>query len=216
MVIWFSDTKLISYPQALESMETHVDSLVKGEGQEKVWLLEHPPLYTAGTSSKMGDLLDPNIFPVYHTGRGGQFTYHGPGQRVAYVMIDLNRREQDLRQYVYALEQWIIDTLQEFGIHGERREGRIGIWVSTGESSYQKEAKIAAVGVRVRKWITYHGIALNVHPNLGHFSGIVPCGLSKYGVTSLHALGKNVSLSQVDEALELCWERNSFLNHDLS
>lgn len=210
MVLWTTSADPIAYPAALEHMAQRVNSLKKG-GKEEVWLLEHPPLYTAGTSAKTTDLLDPQGFPVFDTGRGGQFTYHGPGQRVAYVMIDLSRRERDLRKYVTALEQWIIDTLAEFDIIGERRQGRVGIWVQTSDGPHPIEEKIAAIGVRVSQWITFHGIAINLIPNLDHFAGIVPCGLPQFGVTSLHKLGKIVSMEQLDEALKRSWELNTFL-----
>jgi lipoyl(octanoyl) transferase len=210
MVLWTTSTDLVPYPIALDYMAHRVQSLKNG-GEEEIWLLEHPPLYTAGTSAKTTDLLDSQGFPVFDTGRGGQFTYHGPGQRVAYVMINLNRRERDLRKYVTALEQWIIDTLAEFDITGERRDGRVGIWVKTSDDVNQIEEKIAAIGVRVSQWITFHGIAINLNPNLGHFSGIVPCGLPQFGVTSFHKLGKIVSMEQLDEALKKNWESNAFL-----
>ena len=183
--------------RAVEFMERRVAEIRVGRMPETVWLLEHPPLYTAGTSARDEELLAPDRFPVYRTGRGGQFTYHGPGQRVAYVMLDLDRRGRDIRAHVRALETWIIATLATFGIAGERRDGRVGIWIDRGGV----EEKIAAIGVRVRHWVTYHGIALNVAPDLSHFDGIVPCGIREFGVTSLHALGVNIELDQVDAAL---------------
>jgi len=183
-------------------MEARVAAMLEGLAGEQVWLLEHPPLYTGGTSAKADDLLD-TPFPVYETGRGGQYTYHGPGQRVGYVMLDLKRRaapaQPDLRSYVQQLEAWIIATLAEFGIRGELREGRIGVWVVEPSG---KESKIAALGIRVKQWVTYHGIALNVSPDLSHYAGIVPCGIKEHGVTSLHALGVNVSMAEVDAALQ--------------
>lgn len=197
MVKWIHSRDYVSYPDALEKMQAHVKDIQNG-GQDCIWLLEHPALYTAGTSAKPDDLLDAGQFPVYETGRGGQFTYHGPGQRVAYVMMDLNRRTPDVRLYVKMLESWIIGTLAEFGLQGFQRDGRVGIWVNTPTG----EAKIAAIGVRVSKWVTYHGIALNVNPDLTHYSGIIPCGLPQFGVTSLHELGLNVSMAKVDDVLK--------------
>jgi lipoyl(octanoyl) transferase len=186
-------------------MEQRVAEIRAGHAPELVWLLEHPPLYTAGTSAKDGDLLAPARFPVYRTGRGGQYTYHGPGQRIAYVMLDLQRRRPDLRRYVCSLEDWLIAALARFNVRGERRDGRVGIWVDRGTHGglQGREDKIAAIGVRVRRWVTYHGIALNVDPNLEHFAGIVPCGISgpNYGVTSLVDLGLPVTLPEVDSAL---------------
>lgn len=192
---------LAPYPDAIAAMEARVAAIRARTAPECVWFLEHPPLYTAGTSAKDSDLLDAGRFPVHRTGRGGQYTYHGPGQRVAYVMLDLQRPRAcgtaDVRCYVHNLEEWVIRTLARFGIKGERREGRVGIWVSHGN----REDKIGAIGVRVRHWISYHGIALNVSPDLSHFSGIVPCGISQYGVTSLRDLGVTASLAEVDQIL---------------
>lgn len=198
-LVWQHSADLVTYPEAVAAMETRVDAIAKGKAQECVWLLEHPPLYTAGTSAKPDDLLNPR-FPVYETGRGGEYTYHGPGQRVAYVMLDLKKRQQepDLKKYIWQLEEVIIRTLRVFGIKGERREGRIGIWVKVAES----EAKIAAIGVRVRHWVTYHGLAINNQPDLSHFAGIVPCGVRDFGVTSLKALGKTISMADLDAALK--------------
>ncbi|WP_010300153.1 lipoyl(octanoyl) transferase LipB [Candidatus Odyssella thessalonicensis] len=200
MVTWIKADQFVPYPEALTAMERQVKAIHQG-GEECIWLLEHPPLYTSGTSARPEDLVQPNRFPVYATGRGGQFTYHGPGQRIAYVMLDLNRRLPDIRRYVAMLERWIILTLAEFGIEGLQRQGRVGIWVATPNG----EEKIAAIGVRVSKWITYHGLAINVNPNLDHFSGIVPCGLPQFGVTSFHKLGKIISMDDLDQALERVW-----------
>lgn len=194
---WKTTPGLVAYEDSLAFMEQRIARLAEGSAGEMVWLLEHPPLYTAGTSARDSDLLDAR-FPVFKTGRGGQYTYHGPGQRIAYVMLDLNNRGRDIRRYVQQLEQWIIATLKEFGVQGFTREGRVGVWVNTRS---QKEAKIAALGVRVRKWITYHGIALNVSPDLSHYAGIVPCGISEFGITSLQALGIDATMEQVDSAL---------------
>lgn len=202
MIEWITATKLVSYPEAISFMENRIQSIRQG-GDECIWLLEHPPLYTAGTSAKASDLLDTQRFPTFESGRGGQFTYHGPGQRVAYVMLDLNRRIPDLRRYVAMLETWIIQTLAEFDIKGFQRQGRVGIWVNTPYG----EEKIAAIGVRVSKWITYHGLAINVNPDLEHFSGIVPCGLPQFGVTSFHKLGCSISMNELDQALKQVWAR---------
>jgi lipoyl(octanoyl) transferase len=187
-------------------MEAHAGRIAGGEAPEMVWLLEHPPLYTAGTSAKTGDLVEPDRFPVHATGRGGQYTYHGPGQRVAYVMLDLNRRRPDLRAYVSALEAWIIATLDAFNVRGERREDRVGVWVRRPDKGEGVEDKIAAIGIRVRRWVSFHGISLNVEPDLSHFSGIVPCGISGHGVTSLVDLGQIVTLPELDMALRAAFE----------
>ncbi len=195
---WIIADAPVAYPDALSFMERRVTDIAAGTAPETVWLLEHPPLYTAGTSAHREDLLTPDRFPVYDTGRGGQYTYHGPGQRVAYVMLDLNQRGRDLRRYISSLEQWIIDTLAAFNVKGERRAGRVGIWIDRGGG---REDKIAAIGVRVRHWITFHGIAINVDPVLEHFSGIVPCGISQHGVTSLVDLGLPVTMADLDVAL---------------
>jgi lipoyl(octanoyl) transferase len=202
---WRISDGLVPYPEAVETMEARVAAIRSGAAPELVWLLEHPPLYTAGTSARAGDLLQPQRFPVYASGRGGQYTYHGPGQRVAYVMLDLKRRGPDLRRYVEDLEEWIIRTLARFNVRGERRGGRIGIWVARPDG---REDKIAAIGVRVRHWVTFHGVALNLDPDLDHFSGIVPCGIdsgpdSRFGVTSLHDLGILVSIEEFDSALKV-------------
>lgn len=200
---WKHSTAPVAYPEAMEFMEQRVASIIDGDAQECAWLLEHPPLYTGGTSAKATDMLQER-FPVYDTGRGGEYTYHGPGQRIGYLMLDLKARAEhqgtqpDLRAYVKQLEQWIMDTLACFDVHGEVREGRIGVWVRTGTT----EKKIAALGIRVRKWVSFHGIAINVNPDLSHYSGIVPCGISEFGVTSLADLGLDVNMQQLDEALK--------------
>ena len=194
------------YPQALAAMKTRASAIAEGRADEAVWLIEHPPLYTAGTSATSGDLLAPDRFPVYEAGRGGQYTYHGPGQRVAYVMLDLRERARDVRCLVQGLEGWLIDTLSAFNIKGERREGRIGIWVRRPEKGPGREDKIGAIGVRVSKWVTYHGIALNVAPDLSHFGGIVPCGIADQGVTSFEDLGQLVAIEEVDTALRAAFE----------
>ncbi|MDP8998202.1 MAG: lipoyl(octanoyl) transferase LipB [Pseudomonadota bacterium] len=186
-----------AFPSAMLKMETHVAAIAEGSEPERLWLLEHPPLYTSGTSAKPSDLIEPNRFPVFETGRGGQYTYHGPGQRVGYVMLNLAKRGGDVRAFVAALEQWLINTLAEFGVVGERREDRVGIWVRHNGG----EDKIAAIGIRVRRGITFHGVSLNVNPDLSHFDGIVPCGVVEHGVTSLAALGIKLSMTEVDEKL---------------
>lgn len=197
---WRVATDLVPYPQALAEMEERVDLLARGDAPELVWLLEHPPLYTAGTSAAPGELLSVGDVPVYRTGRGGRFTYHGPGQRVAYLVLDLVRRRRDLRLFVWTLEEWVIRSLARLDVRAGRRPGRIGVWVGRGPAD---EAKIAAIGVRVRRWITSHGVALNVATDLARFDGIVPCGLRDSRVTSLRALGSKVSMEDVDTALAL-------------
>jgi len=197
-VEWRVEAGLTAYPEAVAAMEARVAAIRAGSAPELVWLVEHPPLYTAGTSADPADLLQPDRFPVYTTGRGGEYTYHGPGQRVAYVMLDLKQRGPDVRRFVQDLEEWIIRALASFAVKGERRAGRVGIWVPRGGG---REDKIAAIGVRVRRWVTYHGIAINVEPELDHFDGIVPCGISEHGVTSLVDLGLPVGLSDLDAAL---------------
>jgi lipoyl(octanoyl) transferase len=194
---WKVSAQPVPYPEALAEMEARADAIAAGEANEEVWLLEHPPVYTAGTSAKDSDLIDAR-FPVYRTGRGGQFTYHGPGQRVGYVMLDLKRRKPDVRAYVHDLEQWLIEALASLGVRGERRADRVGIWVARGN----QEDKIAALGVRIRHWVTFHGVALNVNPDLSHFAGIVPCGVRGHGVTSLADLGIAASMEDVDQALK--------------
>lgn len=200
---WRISDDIVPYPAALAFMEERVAAIRAGTAPECVWLLEHPPLYTAGTSADPADLLEPDRFPVYQTGRGGQYTYHGPGQRVAYVMLDLKRRGGDVRGYVRDLEEWIIRALARFGVKGERRVGRVGIWVDRGQGSGMggREDKIAAIGVRVRHWVSFHGIALNVDPDLSHFRGIVPCGIRQFGVTSLWDLGHTPTMPEADSAL---------------
>lgn len=200
---WRFEEDRIPYPQAVAEMETRVAAIREGTAPELVWLLEHPPLYTAGTSANPEDLLPDPHFPVYDSGRGGQYTYHGPGQRVGYVMLDLKARVPDIRRYVHDLEEWLIRALDRFGIQGERRPDRVGIWVvRKAPGIAPQEDKIAAIGVRVRRWVTFHGVALNVDPNLSHFSGIVPCGIRQHGVTSLADLGIMVSMDEVDSALK--------------
>jgi lipoyl(octanoyl) transferase len=196
-VAWRIDDAPVDYEDAVRAMEERVAAIRAGSADELVWLLEHPPLYTAGTSARAEDLVEP-LFPVYHTGRGGQFTYHGPGQRVGYVMLDLKARGLDISSYVRGLEAWLIRTLAAFQVKGERRDGRVGIWIA----AHAREAKIGAIGVRVRHGITYHGVSLNIDPNLGHYRGIVPCGISEHGVTSLAEQGIAVSTEEVDLALK--------------
>jgi lipoyl(octanoyl) transferase len=196
-VEWRVESGLTAYPDAVAFMEERAAAIAEHRARELVWLVEHPPIYTAGTSANDADLIDAR-FPVFKTGRGGQFTYHGPGQRVGYVMLDLKSRNGDVRGFVRDLEEWLIRTLAAFNVKGERREGRVGIWVVRGK----REDKIAAIGVRVRKWVTFHGISFNVDPNLADFTGIVPCGISEHGVTSLHDLGILVSMADVDVAMK--------------
>jgi len=195
---WRIEPGLTDYPTALAAMEARVAAIRETGAPELVWLVEHPPVYTAGTSAIPRDLVAPDRFPVFQTGRGGQYTYHGPGQRVGYLMLDLAARGRDIRCFVDGLESWVIDTLATFGLAAFQAKGRVGVWVSTSAG----EAKIAALGVRVRRWVSYHGLAINVTPDLSHFSGIVPCGLPDYSVTSLDALGISASMSDVDEALK--------------
>jgi lipoyl(octanoyl) transferase len=210
-VEWAISDRTVDYETAVAEMECRAGAIAAGEAAERVWLLEHPPLYTAGTSARDEDLIDPTRFPVHRTGRGGQFTYHGPGQRVAYVMLDLSRRSPDLRRYVAALEAWLIQTLAAFNVRGERREDRVGVWVRRPEkppglAGEPAEDKIAAIGIRVRRWVSFHGISLNVEPDLSHFSGIVPCGVRAQGVTSLVDLGLPVTMPEVDAALRRSFE----------
>ncbi|MBX3506280.1 MAG: lipoyl(octanoyl) transferase LipB [Parvibaculum sp.] len=199
---WRISDAPVPYEVAVREMEERVAAIAEGRAPELVWLLEHPPLYTAGTSAEERDLVDPDRFPVFHTGRGGQYTYHGPGQRVAYVLLDLKRRTPDVRAFVGDLERWLIATLAEFNVTGELREGRVGVWVRRPEKGLTAEDKIAAIGVRIRKWVTFHGVSLNVDPDLDHFTGIVPCGISQHGVTSLADLGITATMSDVDIALK--------------
>lgn len=201
-VEWRVANGLVAYPDAVRFMEDRVAAIRAGTAPELAWLLEHKPTYTAGTGAKPQDLLDPGRFPVYDSGRGGQYTYHGPGQRVAYVMLDLKRRGPDIKQLVCNLEQWLKASLACFGVVGETRAGRVGTWVSRPDGG---EDKIAAIGVRVRRWVSYHGVSLNVNPNLEHYSGIVPCGVSDHGVTSLAQLGVHASMADVDAALRQCF-----------
>ena len=202
-VEWAVSEGLVGYEAAVAAMEARAAAIAAGQAGELVWLLEHPPLYTAGVSSKDGDLLDPARFPVHRSGRGGQLTYHGPGQRVAYVMLDLKRRRPDVRAYVAGLEEWIIRTLSAFNVRGERREDRVGVWVRRPDKGAGHEDKIAAIGVRLRRWVSFHGISINVEPDLSHFEAIVPCGVvdPRYGVTSLADLGLPVTTVDVDVAL---------------
>ena len=211
-VEWAVSTGYVDYAAAVQAMEARVAAIAAGEAPELVWLLEHPPLYTAGVSSKDADLLDAGRFPVHRTGRGGQFTYHGPGQRVAYVMLDLNRRGRDVRAFVRGLEQWIIGALAAFNVEADVRDGRVGVWVErrfVGDDGapQSREDKIAAIGVKVRKWVSFHGVSLNVEPDLDHFAGIVPCGIQEHGVTSLVDLGVPATMDEADEALRVSFRR---------
>ena len=199
---WRVSDAPVEYDGAVRAMEERVAAIRAGTAPELVWLVEHPPLYTAGTSARAEDLVEP-LFPVHWTGRGGQFTYHGPGQRVGYVMLDLKHRGLEIRAYVRALEEWLIRTLAAFNVQGERRPGRVGIWIDEGGG---RESKIGAIGVRVRQWVTYHGVSLNLDPDLGHYRGIVPCGVREHGVTSLAALGVTASTAEVDIALKHAFE----------
>ena len=206
MTEWLTSAGPVAYPDALARMEARVEAILAGRAGECVWLLEHPPLYTAGTSARPEELVDAGRFPVFPARRGGRYTYHGPGQRVAYVMLDLDRRGRDLRRFVHALEDWVIASLSEFQVRGERREGRVGVWVprpdkAPGPDGTPAEDKIAAIGVRVRRWVTFHGVSINVEPDLGHYAGIVPCGIAGHGITSLVDLGLPVTLVDLDVAL---------------
>ena len=205
---WRKSEGVVNFPVAIKEMEKKVTNILSGE-REQVWLLEHPALYTAGTSAQSSDLLDPNRFTVYKTGRGGEYTYHGPGQRVGYVMMNLNMRKHDVRGFVSDLEDWLITTLSLLNVVGEKRNGRVGIWVDRGKHGGEegKEDKIAAIGVRVRRWVTFHGVSLNVCPNLRHYDGIIPCGIAEHGVTSLHDLGVTASIDDVDNALRTSFEK---------
>ncbi|WP_430912314.1 lipoyl(octanoyl) transferase LipB [Methylobacterium sp. sgz302541] len=205
-VEWVVEDAPVPYEAAVAAMEARAEAIAAGAARERVWLIEHPALYTAGTSANAADLVEPGRFPVHRTGRGGQYTYHGPGQRVAYVMLDLSRRRRDLRAFVAALEAWLIATLDSFNVRGERREDRVGVWVRRPEKGEAVEDKIAAIGIRVRRWVSFHGVSLNVEPDLSHFSGIVPCGIAGHGVTSLSDLGRIVSLEEADMRLRAAFE----------
>lgn len=210
-VDWVVTEGLTDYEDALAFMEARVQAIREGTANELVWLVEHPSLYTAGTSANATDLLTPDSLPVFNTGRGGEYTYHGPGQRVAYVMLDLKRRREDVRAFVTALEQWIIESLAEFNVRGERREDRVGVWVARPEkprlpNGTMCEDKIAAIGIRLRRWVSFHGIAINVEPDLSHYSGIVPCGISEHGITSLVDLGLPVTMGDLDVAMGKAFE----------
>jgi lipoyl(octanoyl) transferase len=205
---WRISDGLTEYPAALAEMSARVAEIRAGTAPDLVWMVQHPPLYTAGTSARRDDLQQPDRFPTFDAGRGGQWTYHGPGQRTGYVMLDLTEthgmvRPRDVRSYVHGLEEWLIRTLDRFNVRGERRQGRVGIWVADRMAG--SEAKIAALGVRVTRWVSWHGVALNVEPDLDHFTGIVPCGIAEHGVTSLHALGILVTMDEVDAALRAAW-----------
>ncbi|MFC3180972.1 lipoyl(octanoyl) transferase LipB [Cypionkella sinensis] len=211
-VDWQHIAGLAPYAETLAAMEARAAAIAAGQAPEAIWLLEHPPLYTAGTSAKIDDLTDPHRFPVFDAGRGGQYTYHGPGQRVAYAMLDLNQRGRDVRKFVCALENWVIATLAEFNVKGERRAGRVGVWVvrpdlPANADGTPREDKIAAIGVKLRRWVSFHGISINVEPDLSHFSGIVPCGITDHGVTSLVDLGLPVTMADLDAALIRCFPR---------
>ncbi len=212
MVEWVVSDGLVPYPDALTKMEARAAAIRAGDAPEMIWLLEHPPLYTAGTSAKAADLTDPDRFPVFEARRGGQYTYHGPGQRVIYVMLDVAKRGRDVRRFVEQLETWVIATLAEFNLTGHIREGRIGVWIErpdrpTGPDGQVTEEKIAAIGIRLRKWVSFHGISINVDPDLSHFDGIVPCGISDYGVTSLVDLGLPVTMPDLDVALQRSFDK---------
>jgi lipoyl(octanoyl) transferase len=212
MVEWTHSTQFIPYEDALSAMETRVGDIVAGTHDEQVWLLEHPPLYTAGTSAKLADLVDPERFPVYEARRGGEYTYHGPGQRIAYCMLDLNNHGRDVRKFVTKMEQWVIAALAEFNVVGEVRPDRVGVWVvrhdkPLGPNGQPAEEKIAAIGIRLRKWVSFHGVSINVEPDLSHYDGIVPCGISDYGVTSLVDLGLPVTMDDLDVALRKTFDQ---------
>ena len=212
MVEWITTDGLTDYEEAVAFMEARVAQIAAGTADECIWLLEHPPLYTAGTSAKPEDLTDPDRFPVYTSKRGGQYTYHGPGQRVAYVMLDVGRRGRDVRQFVKTLEEWVIATLDEFNLRGHIRDGRVGVWIERDDkpltaTGAKQEDKIAAIGIRLRKWISFHGISINVEPDLEHFSGIVPCGITEHGVTSLVDLGLPVTMTDLDVALRHSFDK---------
>ncbi len=206
-VDWAVSDGLVPYEAAVRAMEERVEAIAGGAAPELVWLLEHPPLYTAGTSAAARELLVPARLPVHHTGRGGRFTYHGPGQRVAYVMLNVRKRAGDVRGFVTALEQWIVDTLACFGVRGETRAGRVGVWVRRLDRGEPSEDKIAAIGIRIRRWISLHGVSINVAPDLSHYEGIVPCGLTGFGVTSLADLGLETGMAELDAALRACFAK---------
>jgi lipoyl(octanoyl) transferase len=205
-VEWAVSDAPVEYEQAVAAMEARAEAIASGTARELVWLVEHPPIYTAGTSAKPEDLLTTDRFPVFATGRGGQYTYHGPGQRIAYVMLDVGRRGRDVRAFVQALEGWVIETLDRFNIRGEVRPGRVGVWVRAPQKGPGAEEKIAAIGIRLKRWVSLHGLSINVEPDLSHFSGIVPCGLAEHGVTSLAGLGLIVAMAEVDMALAETFE----------
>lgn len=205
---WKISPQPVPYEAALSFMEERAGLIAAGEAPECVWLLEHPPLYTAGTSARSEDLLSPERFPVYNTGRGGEYTYHGPGQRIAYLMLDLNRRRRDVRWFVSAIEAWVIDVCAQFGIEAGCRAGRVGLWVRGEGGGVARDEKIAAIGIRLRRWVSFHGVSINVAPELEHFSGIVPCGISEHGVTSFKALGKEIDYAEIDMALKNCFDRH--------
>ncbi len=204
---WAVSLTPVPYPEAVAVMEARAEAIAKGEAGELIWLLEHPPLYTAGVSAKAADLIMPDRFPVFESGRGGQYTYHGPGQRVAYVMLDLGKRKKDVRAFVAALEAWVIDALAAFNLEGQIREGRVGVWVERKGPGWSREDKIAAIGVKLRRWVSFHGISLNVEPDLDHFGGIVPCGVTEHGVTSLVDQGLPVTMDEADAALKAAFQR---------
>jgi len=212
MVEWVISEGLTDYAEAVTLMETRAEAIARGEARELIWLVEHPPLYTAGTSAKIEDLVSPDRFPVHQAKRGGQYTYHGPGQRVVYIMLDVGKRGKDVRAFVRQIENWIIATLETFNVKGERRAGRVGVWVTRTDKPLQadgkpQEDKIAALGIRLRKWVSFHGLSINVEPDLSHFTGIVPCGITAHGVTSLVDLGLPVTMEDVDVALKRTFEQ---------
>ena len=214
---WKTSPGLTPYPEALRIMEERADAIAKGDANELIWLVEHPPLYTAGTSADVADLVDPDRFPVFEARRGGQYTYHGPGQRVAYVMLDVGKRGRDVRCFVRDLEKWIIAALAEFNIDGQIRQGRVGVWVERPDKPRRPdgslaEDKVAALGIRLRKWVSFHGLSINVEPDLDHFSGIVPCGITDHGVTSLVDLGLPVTMDDVDVALRKTFDASMSQN----
>ncbi len=219
MVDWITSTGLTSYDDALAFMEDRAGQIAAGTADEAIWLVEHPPLYTAGTSANIKDLVDPDRFPVHEARRGGQYTYHGPGQRVAYIMLDVGKRGRDVRAFVCQIENWIIATLDTFNVKGERRSGRVGVWVTRhdkplGADGQPQEDKIAALGIRLRKWVSFHGLSINVEPDLSHFTGIVPCGIPAHGVTSLVDLGLPVTMEDVDVALQQTFEASFAKKND--